>query len=151
VPKASVGPEAKASVGPFGSVFFANLCRMTWQVKKQIGVSEDVVSVGLIPEKQNDGARVPAAGLEFSFTRDRIHVRPIDLAAVEGLSDKLPLHVRMVHALKRGPLPIVLLANELDAKPDSVEKAARRGAQLFNRVQGQDGITRLALVEHRVA
>jgi hypothetical protein len=47
VPKSSLGPDGKGdAVGPFGSVFFSNLCRMSWLVKKQPGASEDVVSVG---------------------------------------------------------------------------------------------------------
>jgi hypothetical protein len=80
---------------------------MTWQVKKQIGASEDLVSVGLIPEKQNDGARVPSVGLEFALTPDRITVQNVDLAAVDGLAERLPLSVRIARALKlaRGHTP----------------------------------------------
>jgi len=151
VPKASLGPDAKAIVGPFGSVFFSNLCRMTWQVKKQAGVSEDLVTVGLMPEKQNDGARVAPVGFEFDFSPDRISVRNVDLATVDGLAEKLPLATRMAHALKRGPMTLALLAEELAAKVGSIDKAARRGQQLFTRVEGEDGITRIALVERRIA
>jgi hypothetical protein len=150
VPKAGVGPEAKEIVGPFGSVFFSNLCRMTWQVKKQIGTSEDVVTVLLSPQKQNDGPRAHAIALEFDFRPDRIQVRPVNPAGVEGLAQKLPLHLRMAHELKRGPLTFVALAEALDAKLDSVIKAASRN-EAFAKIPGQDGITRLALVERRIA
>ncbi len=151
VPKSTVGPDAKATVGPFGSVFFSNLCRMTWQVKKQVGASEDLVTVALLPEKQNDGARVAAVGLEFDFAPDRISVRNVNVAAVDGLADKLPLSVRLEHALKRGPMTLVALADELEAKADSIDKAARRGHKTFTRVVGQDGIHRIALVAKRMA
>jgi hypothetical protein len=150
VPKASVGPDAKATVGPFGSVFFSNLCRMTWQVKKAIGTNEDLVSLGLLPEKQNDGDRLQPVGLEFEFSPDRIHVRTANLAEVDGLSDRLPLSVRMTDALKRGPMTFAALAEELGAKTDSVIKAANRN-KTFTKVSGTDGITRIALVERRVA
>jgi hypothetical protein len=151
VPKSTVGPDAKETVGPFGSVFFANLCRMTWQVKKQVGASEDLVTVGLMPQKQNDGARVGPVGLEFDFTPDRIGVRSVNLATVEGLAERLPLQLRMAEALKRGPMTLALLAEELGAKVDSIDKAARRGQKLFTKVQSQDGITRIALVSKRIA
>jgi len=68
VPKASVGPDAKATVGPFGSVFFSNLCRMTWQVRKQIGANDDLVTVGLLPEKQTT-APAPRRSASSSISR----------------------------------------------------------------------------------
>ena len=40
---------------------------MSWLGKKQPGATDDVVTVGLFPDKQNDGARVKPAGLEFTF------------------------------------------------------------------------------------
>jgi hypothetical protein len=151
VPKSTVGPDAKATVGPFGSVFFSNLCRMTWQVQKQIGATENLVTVALMPTKQNDGARVGAVGLEFDFAPDTIGVRNVNVATVDGLADKLPLSVRLEHALRRGPMTVFALAEELGAKPDSIDKAARRGQKTFTRVLGQDGIQRIALVEKRFA
>ncbi len=153
VPKSTVGPDAKQTVGPFGSVFFSNLCRMTWQVKKQVGASDDLVTVALLPEKQNSGARVGHVGLEFDFTPDRISVRNVNVATVDGLADKLPLSLRIEHALAahRGPMTLVALADELGAKVDSIDKAVRRGQKTFTRVLGEDGIHRISLVSKRVA
>jgi hypothetical protein len=152
VPKSSVdsiGVEWKGKpmgpMGPFGSVFFANLCRMSWLVKKQPGASDDVVTVGLFPQKQNDGMRYEPVGLEFSFS-DRIQVRPVDLVAVEGLAEKMPLHARMRHALKAGPMTYAGLAEELGAKVASVVRAANRGDS-FIKVPGADGVQRIALVD----
>jgi hypothetical protein len=150
VPKSSIGPDAKVDVSAFGSVFFSNLCRMCWAVRKQAGASNDVVSVGLFATKQNDGARVRPVGLEFTFTADRIAVRNVDLATVDGLADKLPLATRMIHALKRGPMTYAALAEELGAKIDSVIKASNR-SEAFTRVSGENGVYRLALVERRIA
>lgn len=151
VPKASVNPDVKTDpIGPFGSVFFSNLCRASWLVKKQPGASDDLVSVGLFPQKQNDGERRRPIGLEFSFAADLIAVRTVDLAGVDGLAEKLPLAVRMTHLLKRGPLTFAQLATELDAKLDSVIKAGTRG-KAFTKVVGSDGVQRLALVERQVA
>ena len=151
VPKSTVGPDAKATVGPFGSVFFSNLCRMTWQVKKQVGADDNLVTVALVPEKQNDGARVGHVGLEFDFAPDRIKVRNVNVATVAGLAANLPLNLRMEYALRHGSMSLVALADELDAKPDSIDKAARRGQKTFTRVLGEDGIQRIALVAKRIA
>jgi hypothetical protein len=151
VPKSSLGPDGKGdAIGPFGSVFFANLCRASWLVKKQPGVNEDLVTVGCFPQKQNDGARNRPVGLEFAFSPEQIHVRGVDLANVDGLAERLPLSTRMAHLLKRKPLTFAEIAEELSAKVDSVVKAANRG-RAFTRITGQDGITRIALVERHAA
>ncbi len=149
VPKSSLSADPKAEpVGPYGSVFFSNLCRASWLVKKQPGASEDAVTVGLFPQKQNDGDRQRPVGLEFTFGAERVGVRSVNLADVEGLADRLPLAVRIAHELKHGPLTFAQLAEELGAKVDSVVKAVQRGKG-FTKVSGADGVARIALVDRR--
>lgn len=151
VPKSAVSADSKAEpMGPFGSVFFSNLCRASWLVKKQLGTSDNIVTVGLFPQKQNDGDRQKPTGLEFNFGAERIGVRSVNLADVDGLAEKLPLSVRMAHVLKSGPLTYAQLADTLTAKVDSVIKAAKRN-DTFQKVLSQDGVTRIALVERRIA
>ena len=80
----------------------------------------------------------------------RSAVQTVDLATVEGLADRMPLSARIAATLKRGPMTIAAIAEELDAKPDSVIKAVNRG-RLFTKVPGSDGIARIALMERRIA
>jgi len=76
----------------------------------------------------------------------------VDAATIDGVADRLPLHVRLTHALAHGPLTLAALADELGgAKVDSIDKAVRRGQKLFTRVEGSDGITRIALLSKRIA
>lgn len=90
--------------------------------------------------------------LEFTFDGDRIHVKNVDPTGIEGLAHTLPLHARMAHLLKGGPMTIAAIAKELDAKVDSIEKAVKRGdGRTFTCVTGKDGINRWALIERRVA
>jgi hypothetical protein len=149
VPKSSLGPDGKGdAIGPFGSVFFSNLCRASWLVKKETGGTENIVTVGLFPQKQNDGARNRPVGLQFGFDADQITVIPINLADVDGLAERIPLPTRIAHALKRGPLTYAQIAEQLNAKPDSVMKAVNRG-KAFAKVSGHDGALRIALKERR--
>jgi hypothetical protein len=153
VPKSAAGPDATADpVGPFGSVFFSNLCRSSWLIKKQPGATDDLVTIGLFPQKQNDGDRLKPVGLEFRFTADRIDVDPVDLATVAGLADKLPLSGRMLGLLKAGPSTIATIATTLEAKPDTVEKTLKRHeGKLFTRVDGVNGVYRWGVLERRSA
>jgi hypothetical protein len=131
-------------------VFFSNLCRASWLVKKEPGDSDNLVTVGLFPQKQNDGARSRPVGLQFGFDADQITVLPVDLAGVDGLSERIPLPTRIIHLIKRGPLTYAQIAEELDAKLDSVIKAVNRG-KAFTKVSGQDGVLRIALLERQHA
>lgn len=126
------------------------MCRASWLVKKQVGASEDIVTIGLMPAKQNDGQRYQPAGftLEFTGKAGPITVTPTNLATVDGLSKGLSLHARIAHALKQGPMTYQLLAETLEAKQDSIIKAVTRSTS-FTKVLGSDGVHRLALVENR--
>lgn len=151
VAKSTLTADFKADPQAFGSVYFHNLCRMSWSVKKQPGLGENNVVVGLFPHKQNDGDRQQPVGLSFTFEPDTIMVESADLAAVEGLAEKLPLATRMIHLLtvKRSPMTYAEIAVALDAKVDSVIKAASRADAFTKMLNCPDGIQRLALVEKR--
>jgi hypothetical protein len=149
VPKSAIAADVKTDPQVFGSVYFSNLCRASWVVRKQPGATEDLITLGLFPQKQNDGQRSRPVGLEFTFG-DRIDVRSIDIAAVEGLADRLPLAVRIQHVLKavRRPLTYAELADDLGAKVDTIIKTTGRSPE-FTKVLGADGVTRIALVSRR--
>ncbi len=150
VPKSSIGPDGKGdAVGPFGSVFFSNLCRMSWLVKKQPGVSDDLVTVGLFAQKQNDGERQRPVGLEFTFSANDILVKPVDLADVDGFAERLSLPARMAHLLEAKPLTYTEIAEHLGAKLDTVIKAANRGKTFIKIVSVPDNITKIALAERQ--
>ena len=133
----------------FGSVFFENLARQTWTVRKQ---SEDSpVTLGLFPGKQTEGERKPPIGWSFNFTSDGIQVQRADLTRVEGLAERLPIRARIEAALTRGPMTYSALADELSQKVDSIQRAVRRSPDKFKVLSGQpDGIQRIALKSMRV-
>ena len=147
VPKTAAADPKADAIGPFGSVFWHNMARASWLVKKTAGPSDNVAIVGLIPQKQNDGSRHQPVGLEFTFG-ERFAVRPVNLAGVEALADRVPVHQRMRHVLARGPMTYAAIAAELGAKVDTVQKAASRKGFL-KLVNSADGIHRIALAEER--
>jgi hypothetical protein len=149
VPKSSLNPDAKTEPTAFGSVYFTNLARMAWNVTKQPS-TDDLVTIGLFPKKQNDGPRQKPVGIEFSFEPTAIAVRPVDVATVDGLAERLPLRERIMRALHHGPKTYAQLADELDPKVDSIIKTSKR-SDAFTRVPGEGGVYRLALVERRAS
>ena len=71
---------------------------------------------------------------------------PASSSRVQDLSAELPLWKRIQNAVKRGPLTLAALADDLSAKVDSVEKAVKRRANIFTKVDGADGVQRVALL-----
>jgi hypothetical protein len=137
---------------PFGSVFWHNGARSTW-FAKLAATSPDgqTLTIGLFNRKANLGPVRPAVGLEVNFTDVRTTIRRVNIADVDELVASLPLWQRMKHALSSGPLSPETMADQLDAKEDSIRKAAKRlDGKLFTSVRGTDGKPRIALV-HRGA
>jgi hypothetical protein len=150
VPKSTTDPQAESKA--FGSAFFHNYARCTWSLKKQVGANDDLVTVVLTPQKQNDGGRRNPVALEFTFDAAHIGVRNVDPGAVEAYVDGLPLKDRITRLLAGGAMTIASIAEALDAKPDSVGKAIKRElGQRFIKVVQSDGIDRYALLERWAA
>jgi hypothetical protein len=142
----------RADEKPFGSAFWHNGARATWFVKRASDDSnERSVLIGLFNKKANLGRRASAAGFLITFDEERTTIHVASLAEDAEMATQLPLRARICHALRRGPLTLVSLSEQLEAKVESVDKAVRRHTKLFTRVSGEDGIHRIALVERRSA
>jgi len=137
---------------PFGSAFWHNSARSTWFAKRsEADGNPGEVTVALFHRKCNTGPLLSARGLRITFGGGRITIQPTDLAESDDFAGKLPLWQRMRGTLKQGPLTLVAMAGELDAKVDTLDRTVRRSPRLFTRVAGADGVTRIALVERRPA
>jgi AraC-like DNA-binding protein len=139
----------------FGSVFFFNMARSVWHLRQATEAATDSsITVGFYHRKNNLGRKCQPLGYELRFDGAYPRVRRVDLAAVDGLAEKLPLQQRMKHLLKRGPRTVDDLAAELGAKPETLKRVYRRFSgeskfAMFQRVPG-DGPERIALL-HRGA
>jgi hypothetical protein len=134
---------------PFGSVFWHNSARATWYLERTLGAeAENTITVGLFNKKNNLGRLHAAIGLQLMFEDGQIAITPVNVAENEQLAARLPLGERMAHLLRRQPMTIAAIAEALDAKPDTVAKAAARGNR-FTKAPGPDGVYRIALVERR--
>jgi hypothetical protein len=135
-------------------VFWGNLVRAGWFVKAQ---STDTRGEGPLVcafhhRKRNGLPQLPSVGIAFSFEPTRIRISRCDLSEqAPDLAAGLPLWQRMTEALRSGPRTIIDLAEELNAKPEAIKKAAQRGnGKVFVKLEGGLGIpARLALAERR--
>lgn len=138
---------------PFGSSFWHNLARQTWNVKLEdvSGANGERRTVAWLPRKNNLGALGPATGFDLTFTPERITVTETDVAGVEALAVHLPLKERIRRTLAAGPRTIAELAAELDATEDTIRKTTSRATGLFVKLPAMNGPARIALLTRRVA
>ena len=91
VPKSS---DLAGDLKAFGSAFFHNFSRMTWSVRKHVGLTDDVATVMLVPNNRTTAPRLRPVALEFTFAEQQITVRNVDPASVDGLAHTLRLYDR---------------------------------------------------------
>ncbi|KAB2969563.1 MAG: AAA family ATPase [Thermoanaerobaculia bacterium] len=129
---------------PFGSAFWHNGARATWNVKiAETSPDEATLSIALHHRKSNLSGKRASIGFELSFEAERTHVRRIDPGDVPDLAAGLTVRQRMAKALRGGALTAGALAEEIDADPETVRRTVRRYRREFVVLDGG----RLSLLE----
>lgn len=141
---------------PFGSSFWHNMFRATWNLKKSENTGPTEMIVACHNRKANLGPLLPSVGFRLLYGPERTRITTTDLASVDDLAPGLKLWYRVRAVLQDGaPRTYAALAEELGEKVDSVEKAVKRKAAgkdaIFTRLTSPDGVQRVALAEHRYA
>ncbi|HXG71557.1 MAG TPA: AAA family ATPase [Gemmatimonadaceae bacterium] len=131
---------------PFGSAFWHNGARATWNLKISNDARPGEIVVGAYNRKANLGPLLPAVGFRIAFSPERTHITRVDLGTVDDLAAGLPLWQRMKQAVTHHPQTLTALADELGAKTDTLDRTVRRYNKTFTRVPGVDGVSKIALV-----
>ena len=113
---------------PFGSVFWSNSARSTWNIKPAARESGDnKLQLALHHRKFNTSGKMKSVGFEILFVRGRVGVSRLNLADVQELATQLGLRERVRMELKRGPLSKEQLRASLDdVKEDTFRRILNR-------------------------
>jgi len=122
---------------PFGSVFWHNGARATWFAKiADSSLGGQTLSLGLYQKKANLGMRAQPAGFQIYFGTDRTYFRRRDPADNPELAAKMTIKQQMVALLRQGAMRPEEIAEEIDAKKDTVDKTVRRNSEIFTVIEG---------------
>lgn len=121
---------------PFGSVFWHNCARATWNFKKVQEQGEDVTHCGLFHRKINDGRLERPTGLRLEFG-DVVRVQREEL--VRDFSQEMPLSDRIRLTLSDGAISMNALASELNVKRDTMGRSLRRMQGVVRLDRAEDG------------
>lgn len=123
VTNAEAGDVAKK---PFGSAYTWNASRLVWTMDKAQEEGQDGLAVTLTNRKRNNGRLLPRVSYRITFQNgpadmaEAVSFQRIDPATEPGLSQKLPLRLRILHELTGGPVAQAALAEALGVPLNAV-------------------------------
>jgi hypothetical protein len=142
VSKSAEGADLK----PFGSAFWHNGPRSTWNVKRAESAPGDAtVSIALHHRKSNTARRSPSVGFELLFEEDRTVIRRVDPAGVPELAGGVSLAQRL-RSFVRTPRTRDEIAAELDTvKPDTLKRTINRALKSRTLIRFPGPVERIGL------
>lgn len=126
---------------PFGSVYFTNLARSVFEVRKQQEEAANEIAIALIHSKNNQGPLLPPQGFKVVFEPDRVLVKRMEVESVPEFLEKLSLKARIVALLKEeGKASVKDIAEELDVTEPVIRKTLNRYKGIFIKVDKEWGL-----------
>jgi hypothetical protein len=134
---AHVTKSENADQRPFGSAFWHNGARSTWNVQAADPDSNGSLRLAFFNRKSNLGRLASPASLSVDFTADdRTIFRIAEIADDPDFAEKMSIRQRIVHILRRGARTPEEIASSLDANVETVRRTIRRYKQDFTAIDG---------------
>jgi hypothetical protein len=134
---AHVSKGEGADKKPFGSAFWHNGARATWNVQlAEASTGTDTLQIGLFNRKSNVGRVRPPLGFSISFGEEVTTFRRTDVADSPDLAAHLSVRQRMAYLLRRGAMDPKKIAEEIDSNRQTVERTIRRNKKIFIVLEG---------------
>lgn len=116
----------------YGSVFFHNLCRVSWEVRRE------GETLGLYQKKNNLGPKHEPLGFHLLVTETEAQLTAADLLDEPILNEALPMRTRLKRVLtNEGGLTTKEIAAHLNEKEASVRAMLNRYKKEFVSVEGK--------------
>ena len=127
------------SVGPFGSVYWVNYPRMSYELKKSQEEESDVMHVALIHRKVNDGQLQKPMSFKIEWhSNGAVTVNTERLESIPDFITELPLTEQCVAAFtEHGPKTVKELAEITGQAPRSLSVTLSRNKRKFRRIGNQ--------------
>ena len=127
------------SVGPFGSVYWVNYPRLSYELKKSQEVESDIMHVALLHRKVNDGRLQQPISFRIQFhDSGAVTVASEPLEDVPDFVEELPIADQCVLALREhGPKSVKELVEITGLQSRSVSVVLSRNRTRFRRVGNQ--------------
>ncbi len=98
--------KENGSETPFGTVFWHNLARMTWNIQKVSSEDSPDIQCGWFNKKANNDRKQRSFGVELQFSDPEgpVSVLPYEVTKIPEMRQRLPPSTQILSALEEGPL-----------------------------------------------
>lgn len=121
-----VAADQRGPARPIGSVYYQNIARSVWELRRSAEDTDDDLVIGLYHRKVNRGRLHAPLSLRFHFEPDRITMHSADLAEAPDLLARTSLPHRIRAILASGAQPTQAVVEGLDAAEATVTRTLRR-------------------------
>lgn len=126
---------------PFGSVFFHNLSRSTFEVIQQNDNPDGEINLGVYQRKANNSRLAKPFGLNFVYADELIHVMRADLTEFEDLAARLPVATQLAGVLRHGQKSLQDIYQALPGiNQQTIRQTLHRRAEFIDQGRGFYGI-----------
>jgi AAA domain len=130
----AAGADQRAA-RPYGSVYYANIARSCWEVRRTSEDTDDDLLLALYHRKVNHGRLRAPLSLRVHFAADRITLHPSTLADAPDLMARATYRQRIKAMLATGKLTTEELAEALDNAPvTTIRKTLERMRDKYHEV-----------------
>jgi hypothetical protein len=131
----SAAGAAERAARPYGSVYYSNIARSCWEVRRTAEDTDDDLLLALFHRKVNHGKLHPPLSLRLHFGPDSITAHPSTLAEAPDLMARATNRQRIKVILSTGKLTTEEIAEALDNAPvASVRKTLERMRDKYREV-----------------
>jgi hypothetical protein len=125
--KSELNGQWSSDTNVYGSVFFTNLARNVYEIKKEDQQDDDNLDLILINTKNNLTQIQKPISLHVRFARDSINIYRQKMGDVPEFEKYAPMKDRVCDYLKcHGRTKVKVISKDLNSKPDTVSKTLLR-------------------------
>tara|TARA_R110000765_G_scaffold179060_2_gene284887 strand:- start:856 stop:2199 length:1344 start_codon:yes stop_codon:yes gene_type:complete len=126
---------------PYGSVFYENAARHTFELKKSQNEGGSLLEIGMYDRKANNTGKLRPIGWSMDFTGDSNRLESVRLKAIDirdsQLADTLHISDQIEEQLKKGPMTSQELADLLEKTSGHISKELSKHKGRFTSVGGK--------------
>jgi hypothetical protein len=137
---------------PFGSVFWHNSARATWELMKQDSVGDNQIQLGLFNRKANSSKLSKPWAFELVFHPDEsIEINNADIQKMPDLAKTTSAVEQLIGFLREGAMTVQELAAETGIKDNTVRVTLTRHPQIFAKAGTNLGAAKWGLQPQNLA
>jgi len=129
--------SGEQSMGPYGSVSKFNRSRSQFEVRKSQEAEDDFIEMAFVHRKHNEGKLLKPMGIRINFMEneegelEKVICENSNLSDSPALFKVQSLKQQMIDLLKRGPMDVKSMSDDLEANESSVRVALNRNKDTF--------------------